>query len=222
MPVPNPGSLVPLTSSCYRHLPQEMPVEGEIEGEDDPLQEGDGVRTAARKGEADGDAGHPQLGATPEAGTWRAGREHPTPTAHPLLPHSDGAGENQMPPPSYGAVTVAMGRMDGSWDPPGSPRPAGGCWRGSRCHVHPQPLAACSPWPIGAGHVVAVVVLLQWGQGQNQHRVALQGCETHGHHLSAEQWKWNRNAPCKAVQGLSSWRGVEEPRVRRSAGRREM
>lgn len=90
------------------------------------------MRTAARKGEADGDAGHPQLGATPEAGTWRAGREHPTPTAHPLLPHSDGAGENQMPPPSYGAVTAAMGRMDGSWDPPGSPRPAGGCWRGSR------------------------------------------------------------------------------------------
>lgn len=41
------------------------------------------------------------------------------------------------------------------------------------CHVHPQPLAARSPWPIGAGHVVAVVVLLQWGQGQHQHRAEL-------------------------------------------------
>lgn len=94
----------------------------------------------------------------------------------------------------------------------------------SCCHVHPQPLAACSPWPIGAGHVVAVVVLLQWGQGQNQHRwgASPQGCKTHGHHLIAEQWKWSKNAPCEAAQGLSSWRGVEEPRVRRSAGRREM
>lgn len=52
MPVPNPGSPAPLTSSCYGHLPQEMPVEGEIEGEDDPLQEGDGVKTADGKWES--------------------------------------------------------------------------------------------------------------------------------------------------------------------------
>lgn len=52
VPVLNPGSPTPLTSSCYRHLPQEMPIEGEIEGEDDPLQEEEGMRTAARKGES--------------------------------------------------------------------------------------------------------------------------------------------------------------------------
>lgn len=100
----------------------------------------------------------------------------PTPCSPP------GDVEELLPPPRRAAPReIPAGRRDPG-DSPGCAR-SRGAHRGlpvrvgedpvdlhvapvGRCHVHPQPPQARIPRAVGAGHVVAVVVLLQQGGGQ--------------------------------------------------------